>query len=210
MPLKRSWVTPFLFLAMLALDGSAQTKNGDQTGYVYCATDQTDHLTPVFGDPCSKLPVGNLSCGQKLGVVAQLGTWLKVSTPDGVIRFMNSSAVSQRPDQPVPIDIQAGPAPECKTPEREPKKNHAPRPVFTREPDYPGRHRDRKEGTVVLGLVVGTDGRPHDIKVVASLDKDFDKAAMEAVRQWRFEPGLKDGLPVEMPISVDIEFHVVH
>jgi TonB family protein len=66
------------------------------------------------------------------------------------------------------------------------------------------------EGTVRIGLVVGTDGLPRDLKVLASLDKDLDKKALEAVQQRRYDPALKDGQPVERPSEVSIYFHVFH
>ena len=205
------WVFLFLSVSTLASGGGAPTKKADHVGYVYCASDQSDRLTPVFLDPCIKSRVGNFSCGQKLEVVARSGSWLKVVTSDGITRFINSGAVSQKPDELVPLDIETGPAPECKAIERDPAKNHGPRAVFTREPDYPERpDQAHREGSVELALVVGTDGRPHDVKVVTSLNKDFDKKAIEAVKQWRFDPALKDGQPVEAPIHVSISFRVIH
>jgi hypothetical protein len=135
------------FVAAVAPDWSAQMTKGDHVGYVYCAAEQSDHLTPVLVDPCMKSRVGNLSCGQQLEAVAKLGTWLRVVTPDGILRFINSSAVSRMPNKLVPLDIQTGPAPECKTAELDRAKNHGPHPVFTPDPDYPERaRRARKQG----------------------------------------------------------------
>jgi TonB family protein len=62
---------------------------------------------------------------------------------------------------------------------------------------------------VVLGLIVGPDGRAHEIKVEGSLGKDYDDAAIKAVRQWRFEPALKEGQPVAVHIDVTEEFRVI-
>jgi protein TonB len=88
---------------------------------------------------------------------------------------------------------------------------HPPRQVFTPEPDYPASARSaKKEGTVLIGLVVGIDGVPHDVRVVSSLDKDLDAKAIEAVQRWRFKPALKNGEPVEVPIEVEIVFHLYH
>jgi TonB family protein len=200
-----------LFVSTTASPGESQTKKAEHGGYIYCATDQPEHLVPVFLEPCMKFPVGSFSCGQKVDVVARLGLWLKVVTWDGITRFVNSGTVSQKADGLIPVDIEAGPVPECKVAERDPTKNRPPRIVFSREPDYPEHaHRSRDARTVVLGLVVGVDGRPHNIKVEAPLGKDFDKEALEAVRQWRFEPGLEDGQPVEMRIQVNMTFRLIY
>jgi len=63
----------------------------------------------------------------------------------------------------------------------------------------------RIQGAVLLGVVAETDGTAGRIRVVRSLDPvhGLDAAAIEAVSQWRFEPGRKDGTPV--PVEVEIE-----
>jgi len=180
----------------------AQTEKPQLVGYVYCASDKAEHSVPVFIDHVG-FPVGNLSCGQKLDVVAQAGLWLKVVTPDGITRFIKSAAVSQKPDDFVPV---AAPT------EADPAMNHPPLVVLKFEPDYLAStaRLAKKEGTVLLGLVVGVDGLPRDVKIVSSLDKDLDAKCIQAVQQWRFQPALKDGQPVEAPIKVRIEFRRSH
>ena len=61
-----------------------------------------------------------------------------------------------------------------------------------------------------IGLVVGIDGVPHEVRVVSSTDKDFDANAIAAVQRWRFKPAQKNGQPVEVPIEVQIAFHLGH
>jgi protein TonB len=56
------------------------------------------------------------------------------------------------------------------------------------------------EGTVVLDLVVGEDGRVTAVKVVEGLPNGLSEAAVAALRQCRFSPGEKDGKPV--PVRV--------
>ena len=58
-----------------------------------------------------------------------------------------------------------------------------------------------------MWFVVGTDGKPRDIKVVRSLGLGLDEKAIEAVQKWRFDPARKDGKPVAAQINVEINFH---
>ena len=57
-------------------------------------------------------------------------------------------------------------------------------------------------------LVVGTDGRPSNIRVLSSLGMGLDEKAIEAVRTWKFEPAMKDGHPVRVEIAVEVDFHL--
>jgi periplasmic protein TonB len=85
----------------------------------------------------------------------------------------------------------------------------APQAISAPDPDYTEEaRRAKKQGTCVLWLIVDAAGRPRDIKVVRGLGLGLDAKAMEAVRQWRFQPALKDGKPVDVQISVEVEFHL--
>ena len=61
-------------------------------------------------------------------------------------------------------------------------------------------------GTVVLNMVIGTDGLAHDISVVKSLDPGLDRTAAEAVQQWHFAPGTLHGEPVAVRATIEINF----
>jgi periplasmic protein TonB len=65
----------------------------------------------------------------------------------------------------------------------------------------------RISGTVLVGLVVSSQGEVKDVHVVKSLDKDIDQSAIDAVKQWRFEPAKKGDKPVAVRITVEIRFH---
>jgi periplasmic protein TonB len=56
--------------------------------------------------------------------------------------------------------------------------------------------------------VVDRDGKPRDIRVLRTLGLGLDEKAMEAVKNWRFEPALKDGKPVDVQITVEVTFHL--
>ena len=67
-----------------------------------------------------------------------------------------------------------------------------PRPIFSPDPEYSKEaQKANYQGSVVLGMVVETDGRPYGIKVLRSLKYGLDEKAIEAVKKWRFEPAMK-------------------
>ena len=77
------------------------------------------------------------------------------------------------------------------------------------EPDYSDEARKAKrQGSVVLWVVVGADGRPHEIKVQRSLGMGLDEKAVEAVRRWKFDPAKKDGQAVAVQIFVEVNFRL--
>jgi len=86
-----------------------------------------------------------------------------------------------------------------------------PRPTHTPEPNYPeSERRARHDGMVTLTLIVGSDGAPRDIAVSGTLSPDLDQAAVDAVKQWRFKPAIKDGKPIPVKMAVELEFHFTY
>lgn len=84
-----------------------------------------------------------------------------------------------------------------------------PRAIYTRDPEYSEQARsDKYQGTCVLQLIVGPDGRPYDIKVSRPLGYGLDVKAVEAVQQWRFKPAMKDGQAVAVAINVEVQFRL--
>lgn len=85
----------------------------------------------------------------------------------------------------------------------------APQAISSPDPGYTEEaRRAKKQGTCVLWLIVDAAGHPRDLKVVRGLGLGLDEKALEAVKQWRFQPALKDGKPVDVQISVEVEFHL--
>jgi len=84
-----------------------------------------------------------------------------------------------------------------------------PRAIYNPEPEFSEEARKAKyQGVCTLGLIVGTDGRPSNIRVLSSLGMGLDEKAIEAVRNWKFEPAMKDGHPVRVEIAVEVDFHL--
>ena len=85
----------------------------------------------------------------------------------------------------------------------------APRALFDPEPEYSDEARKAKyQGTVVLWVVIGADGRPRDVRVQRSLGMGLDERAIEAVKKWKFQPAMKDGQPVAVQVNIEVNFHL--
>jgi TonB family protein len=82
--------------------------------------------------------------------------------------------------------------------------------LYRKDPEYSEEARKAKySGTVVLSVEVDASGRVADTKVIRSLGLGLDEKAMEAVRQWRFRPGMKDGMPVTVVSEVEVNFRLL-
>ena len=66
--------------------------------------------------------------------------------------------------------------------------------------------REGIEVTVFVSLTVPLDGIPKDVKILQGFRQDFDQSAIDAVRQWRFRPAMRDGKPIEFRASVEVKF----
>jgi periplasmic protein TonB len=82
----------------------------------------------------------------------------------------------------------------------EPVPINAPEPEFSEE-----ARRARFMGTVTVGLIVGTDGRPQNVHIVRGVGYGLDDKAKEAVQQYLFKPAMENGKPV--PVELDVEVH---
>jgi TonB family protein len=82
-----------------------------------------------------------------------------------------------------------------------------PRVVKQVNPHYSTDHGVRAVGSVLIALVVTSKGLPKDPHVVKGIDKELDESAVEAVKEWRFAPAEKNGKPVAVRVSVQLQFH---
>ena len=77
------------------------------------------------------------------------------------------------------------------------------------EAKFPKSGHDAPKGfhaIVLLRLVVDTEGLPRDVQISRSYNADFDAEAVKAVQQYLFKPAMKDGKPVAVAISIEIDF----
>ncbi|HEX4605097.1 MAG TPA: TonB family protein [Candidatus Angelobacter sp.] len=85
----------------------------------------------------------------------------------------------------------------------------APRAIYTPEPEFSEEARKAKyQGVVVLNIIVGTDGRVHNPRVVRSLGMGLDEKAMEGVKTWKFDPSKKDGRAVAVEMNIEVAFNL--
>lgn len=76
-------------------------------------------------------------------------------------------------------------------------------------PNYPEALRKGKvEGTVTLVFVLDENGRVEDPRVESSTHQEFEPAALEAIRRWKYKPGLKDGQAVRTYLKQPIRFQL--
>jgi periplasmic protein TonB len=74
-------------------------------------------------------------------------------------------------------------------------------------PTYPPELRKAKiEGQVTLVFVLNEEGRVEEPRVENSSRPEFEKPALEAIRKWRFRPGMKDGQAVRTFVRIPIRF----
>ena len=86
----------------------------------------------------------------------------------------------------------------------------APQILERHEPSYTEEARAaRIQGTVLLSVVVQPDGTAGQIKVLRSLDVGLDQKAVETVGTWKFKPGMKDGQPVSVQATIEVNFRLL-
>ena len=84
-----------------------------------------------------------------------------------------------------------------------------PRIKFKTDPEFSEEARKAKhQGTVVLAVIVGADGKIHDPRVVQSLGLGLDEKAIEAVKEWLFDPAVKDGRKVAVMVDIEVNFRL--
>ncbi len=85
----------------------------------------------------------------------------------------------------------------------------APVPIYKPEPPYSEEARKAKyQGTVVLLIVVDSQGNVTDVSVLKPLGMGLDEKAVSTVQTWKFQPALRNNTPVAVRVSVEITFRL--
>jgi TonB family protein len=86
----------------------------------------------------------------------------------------------------------------------------APSLVYKVEPEYSEEARSAKySGTVLLKVIVDVDGLAKNVEVVNSLGMGLDEQAVLAIQRWKFKPGEKDGVPVPVMATIEVNFKLL-
>ena len=123
-----------------------------------------------------------------------------VVVPDGA--RVRVDVKSEVPDTAPAQTIQAGPSAE---------RNIVTPPfrIRTVNPTYPDIAQAAQiEGDVLVGAVVGPDGRVTEADVLRSVHPVLDEAARQAVLQFRYTPGVRNGVPDTFRIQVPVSFRL--
>ncbi len=85
----------------------------------------------------------------------------------------------------------------------------APVVLYKVDPSYSEKALEKRiAGSVVLHIIVDSEGRARDIRVVRGLGLGLDEKAIEALQQWKFHPGYRDGQPVSTPATIEMNFRI--
>lgn len=86
----------------------------------------------------------------------------------------------------------------------------APKLIHYVEPEFSSQSKEAFiEGTVKISTVVTAEGHPSESHVIHGLNAEEDRTALEALKQWRFQPGTKEGKPVNVKVNIEIAFHLL-
>lgn len=128
----------------------------------------------------------------------------QVVTPPQIVQTITPPApqvvVAPPPVRPAPV-VAPSPAPMV-------VGNLDEKMISGNPPRYPMEsRRKREEGTVLLRLLIGTDGRVAQVSIAESSGFErLDQAALQAARGWRWQPMIRDGQPVEVRGTMPITF----
>jgi TonB family protein len=83
-----------------------------------------------------------------------------------------------------------------------------PRVIKQVNPKYSESARGvRVTGSITIGVIVSSQGTPKDPHVIRGIDDEVDRAAVEALKQWRFAAARKEGKAVAVRVVIEIAFH---
>jgi TonB family protein len=132
-------------------------------------------------------------------------------------QFLRSQS---RSGEAADLETQANAAQNARVPRAIPKSSEgayrigggvsAPSVLSKVEPEYSEEARIAKlAGTVVVGGEVGPDGLAHNLRILRGLGLELDQKAIEAIQQWHFKPGIKDGQPVSVVVTIEVNFRLL-
>lgn len=83
----------------------------------------------------------------------------------------------------------------------------APEPIYRPDPPPSSDNaKSKSRGPVILALTLDTQGNVTDARIVRSAGHGDDDQILDTVRNWRFTPAMRNGMPVESRVSVELTF----
>ncbi len=123
------------------------------------------------------------------------------------IAFMVGGCNSINNDESLSRSEGPPPLPKMAEGVKPPPYDNPPQPITPIRPVYPETAKDNNiEGTVIVQAHVLASGEVGDLVVLKGVDKALDEAAIAAVKNVKFKPAEKDGVPQEVWISIPINF----
>jgi len=133
--------------------------------------------------------------GDESGVAGGIVGGMAGGVPGGVVGGIAGGVGSAQTGQTGPLVVRAGAG------------FKAPRKIRDAKPVYPaGALPLRAQGAVLIEATIGPDGRVQDARVLHSVVPLLDQAALDAVRQWAYEPSLLNGEAVSVIMTVVVNF----
>lgn len=85
--------------------------------------------------------------------------------------------------------------------------SRSPQPLTMVSPNHPKALAEKRQGgDAEIECLVGVDGRPSELRVLNASHPELGEAAMEALRQWTFKPGLRNGQPAPWRVRIPFNF----
>lgn len=85
----------------------------------------------------------------------------------------------------------------------------APKVIYSVDPEFSEEARKAKfSGNVLVEMIIDEKGIPTHVHVLRGVGMGLDDKAVEAARQYRFKPAMKDGKPVKVAIQMDVNFQI--
>ena len=89
-------------------------------------------------------------------------------------------------------------------------KMTAPSLLYKVEPEFSEEARKAKyQGTVLMTIEVGEDGKPHRLRILRGLGLGLDEKAIEAVSRWIFKPAQRNGRPIRAAATIEVNFRLL-
>lgn len=189
------------------VDEATIAQTGDRRAYVAALL--------AFSAPQPRLHgatalIGQRHLQQRIDLIAQEGSMrrsslaIRLAVVAGIVAAAGLTAMSYAPLVAAVPDQSERPArPSTDSSIVLPKVVHEVKPEYTRE-----AMEARIQGSIFMSVVVLASGEVGDVTVTQSLDKEYglDQQAVDAARQWTFEPGTRKGKPVPVEVEIEMRF----